>query len=58
MVELIMGIISGLIKLAPDIRIAIAGILNKKDPTPADLAQLRVIVDREYSYYDPDPPAA
>lgn len=53
-----MGIISGLIKLAPDIRIAIAGILNKKDPTPADLAQLRVIVDREYSYYDPDPPAA
>lgn len=58
MVELIMGIVAGLIKLTPDIRLAIASLLNKSDPTPEDLKKLRVIVDRDYSFYDPDPPAA
>lgn len=54
--ELIMGIVSGLIKLAPDIRLAIAGILSKKEPTPEDIQALRPIVERSYEYYDPDPP--
>lgn len=55
--ELIMGIVSGLIKLAPDIRLAIAGILSKEEPTPADIQKLREIAERDYSFYDPDPPA-
>lgn len=56
--ELIMGIVAGLVRLAPDIRLAIAGILSKEEPTPADIQKLREIVDRDYEHYDPDPPAA
>lgn len=53
--ELIMGIVAGLVRLAPDIRLAIAGILSKEEPTPADIQKLREIVDRDYEFYDPTP---